>query len=708
MLFGASYYHEYQPVERLDRDLELMRQAGFTAIRVGESTWSSYEPRDGEISFDALSRVVDGAVEHGMKVIVGTPTYAIPPWLARQHPEVMARTSTQDVIPYGARQNIDFTHPAYRFHAERLIRKLAQQFGSLPGVIGFQVDNEIGVHHLANPHLVERFRDHVLTTFGDVEEINRAWGLSYWSHRLSQIADLWAPEGNTSPGYALEWERFQAGLTVEFLSWQRDLLREYIAPEQFITHDLIGGSGGRSTEIRAISEAMERTSVNIYFPMQAALTLPEPNPPTIRNAGPEWMEAGGTWSVLWRADLAYSAKGPRGSRFFVTEAQAGSIGGPSTNVSPFPGQLRLVAQLMVSRGADLIAYWHWHTLHYGLETYWGGVLGHDLEPNRIFAEVSKLGAHIKHVAPHLDSAVPDADIAILFSRDSAKALEFMPALNAPNTPDPDGSSYHRIFRRFYQGAVDKRLQLRVVHVDSDWTDQPVLIVPALYIADEELLTRLLERARGGAHVVFTFRSGVADQWARVRWQRQPGPLREAVGASYQEFSTLSVDTPVVAESGDAAGAPRFTMPSGATVSGWADLLVSDSADVLFRYDDPFLGNYAAVSTNEYGAGRVTWIGTLPDRVLAGTLVEWALQERGLTPIAAMWPTLSDSVSITSSLRPDGHRLWFLSNHSWNPVDVDVKDGATVISAPEAKQDQAEATTLTLGPWDSTILVEEVQ
>src|SRR6266487_5422145 len=47
ILYGVAYYPEYMPYERLDIDVELMRQAGLNVVRVGESTWSSWEPRDG-------------------------------------------------------------------------------------------------------------------------------------------------------------------------------------------------------------------------------------------------------------------------------------------------------------------------------------------------------------------------------------------------------------------------------------------------------------------------------------------------------------------------------------------------------------------------------------------------------------------------------------------------------------------------------------
>jgi hypothetical protein len=57
MLYGAAYYHEYMPSERLDIDIELMRKAGIPVVRVGESTWTSWEPRDGEFQFGWMDRI---------------------------------------------------------------------------------------------------------------------------------------------------------------------------------------------------------------------------------------------------------------------------------------------------------------------------------------------------------------------------------------------------------------------------------------------------------------------------------------------------------------------------------------------------------------------------------------------------------------------------------------------------------------------------
>ncbi len=122
--FGAAYYHEYQPVDRLETDLDLMAEASFSVIRVGESVWSTWEPQNGTFNLEWLLPVLDGAHERRIGVVLGTPTYAVPPWLARTYPEIAGERATGQRIGWGARQEVDFTHPAFRFHAERVVRKI--------------------------------------------------------------------------------------------------------------------------------------------------------------------------------------------------------------------------------------------------------------------------------------------------------------------------------------------------------------------------------------------------------------------------------------------------------------------------------------------------------------------------------------------------------------------------------------------------------
>ena len=158
VLYGAAYYHEYQPYDRLDQDIELMKQAGITVVRVGESTWTSWEPRDGDFQFAWMDRIVNAMHQAGIKVIMGTPTYSIPPWLYKKHPDILVShygTAPPMTDPwygtypnslpggaYGPRQNMDLTHPEFRRYSERIIRKIAEHYAKHPAIIGWQVDNE--------------------------------------------------------------------------------------------------------------------------------------------------------------------------------------------------------------------------------------------------------------------------------------------------------------------------------------------------------------------------------------------------------------------------------------------------------------------------------------------------------------------------------------------------------------------------------------
>jgi beta-galactosidase len=699
MLFGASYYHEYMPYDRLEADIELMKRANFTVVRVGESTWASYEPKPGEISFTALRRVVDALGAAGIKVIVGTPTYAIPAWMAHLHPEVMAVTRRGAPVPYGARQNVDFTSPAYLFYAERLLRAMSVEFGHHDGVIGFQVDNEIGATELVNPHVLARFRAEVMQRLGGVEGANERWGLTYWSHRLSSPEELWAPAGNTNPGYALEWERFQARLATEFLVWQRDLLRPLIAHDKEILHCTVSGWGSRWSDPHAIAESLDRAATNIYVAMQDALAFPEAGPGARDLVPATHPGPFGAWQALWRADAGYAQRGRRGSRFYVTEAQAGTIGPSSCNVPPYPGQLRLMAHIFASRGAGLLAYWHWHSLHYGAETYYGGVLGHDLEPGRIFEQVADLGHELRRLGPELEGMEPHADIAILCSRDSLRALEATPPFPEPGTARPDRSGYHRIFSRFYTGALEAGLQVRIAYEDSDWDGPAVLVVPALYIASDEMLERIVARAEAGQHVVVTFRTGYADEWARIPPVRAPRALRGPAGVSYQEFTTIA-EPVALTPAGPGPGLGGPPLPPGAEAESWADCLQLEGATAFWQYEHPFLGSFPALCSKAVGKGRISWLGTLPDRGSCAALLAWALAERGGAPASAVWQDVPGAVRVTSATHKSGGTLWFVANHGFEPAEV-----RTPAPMRDLTSQSELGTSLRLGAWDSRALLQ---
>jgi beta-galactosidase len=689
ILFGAAYYHEYQPSERLDADMDLMKEAHFTVIRVGESVWSTWEPENGVFDLDWLQPVLDAAHARGIKVVLGTPTYAAPPWLARTYPEINVHRSTGQPMGWGVRQEIDYSHPAFLFHAERIIRKIIARYVDHPAVIGFQVDNEPGNEIFHNPGVFQRFVEHLRKQYGTVENINREWGLTYWSHRLSEWADLWTPDANAQPQYALAWRRFQAQITTGFIHWQADVVREYARPDQFVTTCI--SYERRTAQDDALTSKLDVTAGNPYYRMQDHLALPASLP-----TNQAWTTEG-TWSLYATADRMFSSKQ---APFLVTETNAQAIGHSHQNEPAYDGQWRQAAWALVSRGASMIEYWHWHTLHFGAETFWGGVLPHSQEPGRVYQQVKELGADFAAAGELVTGLTPDADIVLVYSNDTKWALQENPQLALPgNDSEPDPRSYQTIFDAFYRGAFEAGLQSRLLHAgqmtELDPAEyaaaQPVLVAAGLAIASDEELVWLRSYAEAGGHLILGIRTGYQDQEARARLERKPAHLDQAAGLFYDEFSTLAAPVDVAAADAD------FTLSPGAAGTRWIDGVQPQGAQVLATYEHVHFGRWPAVTTSAHGAGRITYVGTVPNEALARDIATWAARQGG------QWRPAADSQTVTGATSRDGRKLRFVHNWSWTPSSFKLPGAVTDVISGEAL---GYGDVLELGAWDVRVLVEK--
>ena len=696
VLFGAAYYHEYQPSPRLETDMQQMKDAGFTVIRVGESVWSTWEPADGVFDLEWLAPVLDAAHEHGIKVILGTPTYAAPMWLARQVPEINVERTTGDRMGWGVRQEVNYAHPAFLFHAERVIRKIVARYADHPAVIGYQVDNEPGNEIFANDQVFQKFVDHLRDTYGSVENLNREWGLTYWSHLLSDWADLWRPDANAQPQYTLAWRRFQAQVTTSFISWQADIVREYAQEGQFVTTCI---SYDRATaDEEKLAENLDITAGNPYYRMQDSFELPNSG-----QAAQFWTTTG-VWSLFTHADRMY---GTKQAPFLVTETNAQAIGFTWMNEPAYDGQWRQAAWALVSRGASMIEYWHWHTLHAGAETYWGGIIPHSQQPGRVYQELAALGAEFKEAGPSVTELTPHADLALLFDNSSKWALAEYPALEKDG--GPDRRSFQTVYESFSRGAFEAGLQSNAVHMGQLRSrpaaefaaERPVLVAASFTIATDEDLAWLRDYAAAGGHLVLGIRTGYEDQEARARLERKPALLSEAVGVWYDEFSNLRA--PLALKAGASAADLGFTLPSTGQATLWADGLqlvdAGDGAQVLVEYDHPHFGRFPAVTTRAHGSGRITYVGTVPNPDLASSLLGWVAENSNGTP---SWRSQLETQTVSSSTNRDGERVHVIHNWSWTPGRFALPAAARDALSGETIDEDS---PLELGPWDVRVVIE---
>ena len=360
VLYGAAYYHEYMPYERLDEDIRLMKRAGLTVVRVGESAWGVFEPQEGNFEFEWMDRILDKMHAAGIKVILGTPTYSIPAWLAYKHPEVLAEHAKGNKAYYGIRQNMDFTNPTYQFYCERIIRKMLERYAQHPAVIGYQVDNETEARGVNNRDYFFGFRNYIKQKFNnDLNLLAKEWGMNYWGMNINTWEEFYPRDGVTSPSYKNEWERYNRKEVADFLNWQCDLVNEYKRKDQFVTHCFMPDFHNID-QVESFRQ-MQYPAINVYHDVQD------------KQDGQR---------IAYAGDFVRTVAD---NNYIVMETNAQGIGWDArTQFPPYDNQLRQNVYAHYASGANMVEYWHWHSIHNSFETYWKGRqrVGKNRQPHR--------------------------------------------------------------------------------------------------------------------------------------------------------------------------------------------------------------------------------------------------------------------------------------------------------------------------------------
>lgn len=672
LLYGVAYYREYMPEERLDEDIRLMKAAGINVVRIAESTWSSYERQDGDFDFSSVLTVLDRMHANHIAVIIGTPTYAIPAWLAKKHPSVMA-TTPQGVNKYGHRQKMDITSPVYLRYAERIIRELLTATASHPAVIGYQIDNETKYYDTCGAPVQRGFIEQLKKQFdGNLDKLNAEYGLDYWSNRIDAWEDFPPLESTINASLGAAFQSYQRGLVTEFLAWQATLVSEYRLPGQFITHNFdfewrtwSFGVRGEVDHFTA-SSVLDITGVDIYHPGQHQLTGVE---------------------IAFCGDIARTTKD---ANYLVLETQAQAF----KNWTPYPGQLRLQAFSHIASGAAMVSYWHWHSLHNSYETYWKGLLSHDLQPNPVYDEAKDVGQAFARLSPQLAGLKKHNRVALLVSHDSLTAVDWHP-YSGHQFGRSKEHQYNDTVRAYYDALYRLNIEVDILTVDDPRLSRyQLLIAPLLYAVSESSLQRLNQFTERGGHILYAFRSGFANEHLKVRTDRQPAVIREAVGASYQLFVEPHE---VTLQSG------LLDIPAGkAAVADWMELLEADAgAEVWASYRHPYWNKYAAIVHNRYGAGTATYVGcSISSEAVEAVLLR--LIEKTDLDVAAISPGYP--VTVRRAVNRSGNTVLFFLNYSSQPqtLSFPLKAGEELLSGQRYQQGQA----LELADWGVAIFEVE--
>lgn len=664
LLYGAAYYHENMPYERLDADIKLMTAAGLTVVRVGESSWAKFETADGVFDFAWMDRIVEKMNAAGIKVIMGTPTYSIPTWMAAKHPEIIATKLKGDRHYYGVRQNMDILNPDFLRYAERIVRKIAERYSKNPGVIGFQVDNETTTNESNTPYFFKKFVQYLKDKYQTTDSLNKAWGNNYWGMQVYKWEEMPTRDGATNPSYKLEWDRFNRKTTSEYLQWQTKLVSEYKRKDQFTTHcfNMIWIFPNSSFDQVEISKTMEIASLNVYHDTQSGM-----------------MGHG----IAMGGDFTRSFKN---GNYLVTEtnAQATDFGNASNQNPPYEGQFRLNAWHHIASGANMVEYWHWHSNHNGNEMFWKGILSHDLKPNRLYKEFQKTALEINRISSSVVNHQKKSEVAILYSSDT----------HFGNTSMDPGYNYDWEILRMHKSLYKNNISVDFVYPESNnFSNYKLIVIPSVFVASDALLSKLVSYVKNGGYVIIGPRSGYCNEFMGARYTDQPGGLSQLCGITYQE--TTKIQALSLKEN------PFNIKQETNKIEAWFELLNPTTATPLAYPDHKEYGKYPVIVSNNFGKGKAIYQGSILTDELQEAIILDACKQVG---IYELQKNLQFPIIQKNSINANGKPIHFYLNYS-DEVKVvkNVFGKATDLISETVIQNNG---SFTLSPWGVAILEEK--
>ena len=612
--------------------------------------------------------------EAGINVIIGTPTYAVPTWMVKAHPDVLAETVRGRGI-YGARQIMDITHPVYLFYAERVIRELMKLTAHRKCVIGFQLDNETKYYGTAGKNVQEQFVKYIREKFhDDLDALNYEFGLDYWSNRINAWEDFPDVRGTINGSLGAEFEKFQRTLVDKFLGWQADIVNEYRREDQFVTHNLDFEWRGYSYGIQPYvnhlhaSQCLTIAGTDIYHPTQDDLTGVE---------------------IAFGGDLIRSLKQ---DNYLVIETEAQGFPG----WTPYKGQLRLQAYSHLASGANSVMYWHWHSIHNACETYWKGILSHDFQENATYREACIIGNEFARLGKHLVNLKKKNEVAVLVSNEALTALNWFRIQEQAPGADAKSIYYNDVMRWMYDTLYHMNIECDFIWPESENLDQyKAIIVPALYAAPDELLIRLNQYVENGGTLIASFKTAFANENVKVSHQVQPHILSNCFGVHYDQFTfpkNVGLTGEVILKKTDQKGNAH------PAANVFMELLVSEGAEVLASYEHYNWKDYAAITRNHYGKGQAVYIGCMTDEETLKSVYKAVLPEADVEIPEYHYPII-----VRKGLNDLGKTVCYFLNYSGMELEMpyDYKNGIELLENTAVEN----GTALQMPAWGVKIVEE---
>jgi beta-galactosidase len=570
-VYGVDYYPEAWDESQWEKDATMMQAAGINFVRLAEFSWAKMEPQEGKFDFSWLDRALKVLNAHGIRAVLGTPTASPPAWLYAKYPDIAAMDENGVRYRFGSRRDYCLHNPHFLAATRAVVRALAEHYKDNPGVLGWQIDNEVGGPYCYDPYCLRAFQDWCRAKYGTLDALNNAWGTIFWGHTYSAWSEIPLPWNTLynayNPSLALDYHRFFSDSTRDYVKLQAGILRE-IAPNKAITTNEMGMFD--NIDYSELNREIDFVAWDSY--------------PMIRQEPSDFLGTALSHDLM---------RGSKNQQNFMVMEEEGGLPGWQTFWShqDAPEYYRLWTYQAIAHGADGICYFRWRTSRYGTEQYWQGVLDQDSYPNARYQIVQRTGKEIEKLTHALEGTRPVAHVAMLVSPDSRWAFHIQPL-----TEEFD---YNRQLRRYYSAFRRAGDDVDVVFPRDDFSPYKILVAPSLFVVDPALVSKLANFVAQGGTLVLSYRSGVKDEHNVFTDLTLPGPLASLAGVAIHDYD------PETTQKQEVGGDHGETYPAGV----WFDILSPATAKTLATYGKRYYAGKPAVTLNQSGRGSVFYVGT---------------------------------------------------------------------------------------------------
>lgn len=651
---GACFYPELWDEDVLDEDIRMMKRAGINVVRIGEFAWSRMEPEEGRIAVGFFAGVIRKLYDNKIETVMCTPTATPPIWLTHGHPERMHVNEKGETMGHGSRQHACTNHPHFRERARMIIEHIAKELGELPGLIGWQLDNEFKCHvaecmcETCNTLWHKWLEDRYQT----IDRLNEAWGTGVWSETYQRFEQV--PQPGPTPflhnsSLRTMYQLFSMDKISEFAREQAEVIRAYSnAP---ITHN---SSVMFGVDHEDLFKSLDFASFDTYASQENSAAF------------------------LFNCDLWRNIK--KGRPFWVMETSPSYSASLESYAVPHQnGYLKAEAVSSYSLGGAAFCYWLWRQQRAGSEQPHGSVLSAWGEPDVGYEnvlEVERARREVEHIM--LATAPLQAETAVVYS-DRAKVFL--------NTEPHRGLHYRTLITEFYDRFLKMGIHRDVILEGSPLAGYKLLFTPFIHYLPPAFIKKAEAFAQSGGIWIAGPLTGGRTEHHTIHTDCGLGDLEKCSGV--KTLFTFPMDERN--SSGTAFGVK-------APLSLWSAVFEAGGTKAVGMIEKGPASGKAFITEHKCGNGKIVMLGSMPageaGDIMMKKLISHYAEEAGVTQKTDATP----GTVVAPRKGADG-LIWVV-------INMDGKGGAVTLdgNGTDLLSDRPVSGRVTLGPHEYRVIL----